>query len=90
MAKDVNLVTREYIDRILDSTGEKYEPLGRFVCADKSEDGVPIWVAVDNTTGEAFTEEFFTKTAATRWLHGLKVSNRFGEMLERSQRRTQI
>lgn len=28
------------------------------------------WVAVDNTTRDAWTEEFFWKRQATRWLHG--------------------
>lgn len=28
------------------------------------------WVAVDNTTGDAWTEEFFRKRQAIRWLRG--------------------
>lgn len=53
-----------------------------FVCEEKME-GVPheIYVAVDNRTGEAITEEFNTYYAATMWLRGRKIKNRFGELL---------
>lgn len=38
-------VSREYLDRILDSPGETYEPRGLFLC-DQWIGGVQIWTAM--------------------------------------------
>ncbi len=87
MANDIELVSRKFIYRLLDSTGEKYEPLGKFICLDIDEDGGGVvWTAVDNSTGEAFTEEFTKRGSATRWLHGHPARNRYGEMLNERRR----
>lgn len=40
-------------------------PLGLFLTKERR-----TWVAVDNTTGDAWTEEFFRKRQAVRWLRG--------------------
>lgn len=81
MANDVQLISREYLDTILNSTGEKYEPFGKFICADIDDDGGVVWTAVDNSNGEARTEEFRKRGTATRWLHGYRVTNLQGDLL---------
>ena len=40
-------------------------PLGLFLTKEGRK-----WVAVDNTTGDAWTEEFSQKRQAVRWLRG--------------------
>lgn len=40
-------------------------PLGLFLTKEGR-----IWVAVDNTTGDAWTEDFSRKRQAVRWLRG--------------------
>lgn len=44
---------------------ERYQPYGRFLAKDGSR-----WVAVDNSTGDAWTEDFNSKRDAVRWLRG--------------------
>jgi hypothetical protein len=81
MGLDYKIISREYANRILDSPGEKYEPYGKFL-VEEMIDGEAVWTAIDNSDGEAFTEEFKTRHAAVRWLHGYTVTDRFGEMHE--------
>lgn len=45
----------------------RYKPYGRFLL---QEDG--IWVAIDNSDGNAWTEEFYNKTVALNWLCEVK------------------
>lgn len=45
---------------------ERRTPLGLFLTKEGH-----IWVAVDNTTGDAWTEEFSRKRQAVRWLRGM-------------------
>ncbi len=80
MKNDIQLITREYANKILDSTGKKYKPLGLFLISDE-EDGETIWTAIDNSTGDAWTEEFDTRNRAVRWLHGHPTTDRFGNKL---------
>ncbi len=40
-------------------------PMGLFLTREDR-----VWVAVDNTTGDAWTEEFRWKHQAVRWLRG--------------------
>lgn len=75
---NVKLVDRIFLDRLFNS--HDYEPRGMFVCAEEIC-GETVWTAVDNRTGEAFTEEFRTRYAATMWLHGRKIKNIYGELL---------
>ena len=42
---------------------ERYAPRGLFLAKEGR-----TWVAVDNTTGDAWTEEFSRKRQAVRWL----------------------
>lgn len=44
---------------------ERRTPLGLFLTNEGR-----IWVAVDNSTGDAWTEEFSRKRQAIRWLRG--------------------
>ena len=41
------------------------EPIGLFYCKEGN-----IWVAVDNSTGDAWTEEFYYESLARDWLVG--------------------
>lgn len=51
------------INSVDDSKDGHYYPLGRFLAYD-----APLWVAVDNECGCAWTEEFTNKTVALNWL----------------------
>ena len=42
------------------------KPMGAFLMFDEFQENP--WVAIDNTTGDAFTEEFKTKRQAIKWL----------------------
>lgn len=75
---NIKLVDRIFLERLFNS--DDYEPRGMFVCEEKIG-GETVWTAVDNRTGEAFTEEFRTRHAAVMWLHGRKVKNIYGELL---------
>ena len=44
---------------------ERRTPLGLFLTKEGR-----TWVAVDNTTGDAWTEDFSRKHQAVRWLRG--------------------
>lgn len=46
------------------------QPLGLFFLNDKTGDGRKVYVGIDNSTGDAWTEEFGSKTACVRWLRG--------------------
>ncbi len=77
---DYKSVDRDFINRLINSPGEKYEPIGKFICEDDVS-GTIIWTAVDNGTGDAWTEEFGNRMMAVRWLHGYRVRNIYGEVL---------
>jgi hypothetical protein len=61
------LIDQESARRILGSgeDGGEYEPIGRYYL---QENGV--WVGIDNSTGDAWTEEFPTKRKCLKWLRG--------------------
>ena len=50
---------------ILGQVIEQRTPCGLFLTKEGRK-----WVAVDNTTGDAWTEEFSRKHQAVRWLRG--------------------
>lgn len=50
---------------ILDEIIESRTPNGHFLAKEGRK-----WVAVDNSTGDAWTEEFSSKRQAIRWLRG--------------------
>lgn len=51
--------------RELEDVIDRRTPLGLFLTKEGRK-----WVAVDNTTGDAWTEEFRWKRQAVRWLRG--------------------
>ncbi len=57
----IRRVSLEFIGRVI----EDRTPCGRFL----TKEGLK-WVAVDNSTGDAWTEEFTRKRQAIRWLRG--------------------
>ena len=64
---EYELTTPSMILKILysvdDSKDGRYYPYGKFLAYD-----APLWVAVDNECGCAWTEEFTNKTVALNWL----------------------
>lgn len=66
-------VSREFLDRVLDSPGESYEPRGLFLCRQEI-DGEEVWTAMRNENGEGLTEDFKSRKPAVRWLHGYGAS----------------
>ena len=48
-----------------DGTGGHYEPLGLFYLEEREQ-----FVGIDNSTGDAWTEEFADKEGCLRWLRG--------------------
>lgn len=79
-AKPVYDMSREEIYRMLGAPNGSYEPIGRFI-VEEVVDGTTIYTAVDNSRGEALIEEFATRRRAVLWLHGYKVINRYGDVL---------
>ena len=80
---DIVQVTRAFLDELFDS--DDYTPRGRFICEDVVN-GKIVWVAVDNSNGEALTEEFFMQAHAVKWLNGKQIVNRFGEVLNEGKK----
>lgn len=83
--KDIKFVAREFLDVLFNSPGKKYTPFGKFVCRDEVN-GKVVWVAVDNSHGDAYTEEFTKRKNAVMWLHGYPVQNIQGEPLNEMER----
>ena len=75
-AQDYKVISRRKMDEMLDEpgVGVEYRPLGMFVCVEEV-DGEWVYTAMDNRNGQALTEDFITKRAAVRWLHGYAVSD---------------
>ena len=65
----IHIVDEDFVSALYDSCDFdrhfEYIPLGLFLYKGETD-----WVAVDNSTGEAWTEVFKTKRAAVKWLHG--------------------
>lgn len=57
----IHRVSSEFLGQVI----ERRTPSGLFLTKEGR-----IWVAVDNTTGDAWTEEFSRKRQAVRWLRG--------------------
>ncbi len=62
----IQKISSEQASEIID----KRVPLGLFCLEGTLADGTPVWVGIDNTTGDAWTEDFKSKAACTRWLNG--------------------
>lgn len=80
---DIVTVSRAFLDELFDS--DDYTPRGKFICEDVVN-GKIVWVAVDNSNGEALTEEFFMRAHAIKWLNGKEIINRWGEVLNEGQK----
>ena len=63
----ISLVTNAFVSQLLSSAeaGGHYEPRGRYMAKDKEK-----WIGIDNTTGDAWTEEFSDAAACLAWLRG--------------------
>ncbi len=57
----IKRVRSEFLGEVI----ENRTPCGHFLTKDGRK-----WVAVDNSTGDAWTEEFSRKRQAVRWLRG--------------------
>lgn len=55
----IRLISRERMHTIID----RYAPIGRYMTREGRK-----WVACDNTTGDAWVEEFDTMKQAVKWL----------------------
>ena len=71
-------VSAEVLHQIIDSGGwdknkgfVKYSPIGAFLGVENG-----VYVAIDNETGDAWTEEFYSKTVALNWL----LFNKYGSV----------
>lgn len=65
-AVTVQKISQEDARRLLnscDGTGGRYEPLGLFYLEEREK-----FVGIDNSTGDAWTEEFPDKESCLRWL----------------------
>ena len=70
---DYQIMSCSQFKKMINDTSKKqYEPIGKFIVQD-----VDCFIAVENSTGEAFTEEFASKRSAIMWLHGYATLNRF-------------
>jgi hypothetical protein len=56
----INLVDINYLDKIINKEVDRKE---HFISFDDNH-----WIAVDNTTGDAWTETFESPVLATQWL----------------------
>ena len=67
----ISKVSMQELHKILDSAERegKYRPYGYFY-AYNPNGKYYNWVAIDNGTGAAWTEEFATETEAIAWLNG--------------------
>lgn len=64
----IQKISQEEARRLLnscDGTGGRYEPLGLFYLEEQEK-----FVGIDNSTGDAWTEEFPDKYSCLRWLTG--------------------
>ena len=73
---EISYITTEECKAILDSGPGDYAPRGLYIVEDTVQipgttRRVPFFVAIDNSTGDAWTEEFYSIIVAKQWLAGL-------------------
>lgn len=63
----VHKVNIQFIDKIIDSCDSrgKYEPLGLYYAYDEKAD---VYVGCDNSSGDAWVEEFVSESECILWL----------------------
>lgn len=66
---EIKKITQEEATKIIDER----KPLGLFYLIEKSPVKGNIYVGIDNTTGDAWTEDFKSLGTCKRWLQGLPV-----------------
>lgn len=64
-ATEIDQETAKLLLDSCDGTGGRYEPLGLFYLEEREK-----FVGIDNSTGDAWTEEFPDKESCIRWLTG--------------------
>ena len=66
----VHKVRTQFIDKIVDSCNSngKYEPLGLYYAYDEKENK---YIGCDNSSGDAWVEEFIFESECVRWLMDL-------------------
>ena len=73
---EISCITTEECKAILDSGPGDYAPRGLYIVQETFQipgttRRVPFFVAIDNSTGDAWTEEFYSVIVAKQWLAGL-------------------
>lgn len=73
---EISCITTEECEAILDSGPFNYAPRGLYIVQETVQipgttRGIQLFVAIDNSTGDAWTEEFHSVTVARQWLAGL-------------------
>ncbi len=83
MDNEIRIISKKEAQQLFDGDSNgNYRPLGKFIFVDIVNDE-PVFVAIDNSTGEAFTEDFKTRYSATLYLHGRSCTNIYGEKLNK-------
>lgn len=59
-------ITKEEADAII----EARKPEGLFYLMSITDSGSKVFVGIDNRTGDAWTEDFKSKSACLKWLRG--------------------
>ncbi len=75
---DIKKLTKEQSHNILNTGFEtgKYKPIGRFYTKEGD-----LYIGIDNSTGDAWTEEFKTKASCFKWLDGGRAKDAHGQWL---------
>lgn len=63
MQKNIEIIDQKKANEIV----ETYKPIGLFLLP-ANKNNVAFWTAIDNLSGEAFSEDFETKENAVLWL----------------------
>lgn len=75
---DIKKLTKEQVSSILNAGFEtgKYKPIGRFYTKEGE-----LYIGIDNSTGDAWTEEFKTKASCFKWLEGERARDAHGQWM---------
>lgn len=85
MAEYIERKSVEFIDKLLKSGCHKpigkHSPKGLFYCIEKDGNGKRIYIAVDNSTGDAWTEEFNSVYSCRKYLMDEPCTTSSGEKI---------
>jgi hypothetical protein len=59
----------------MNSVVEKRKPVGLYLSLQQDDSGTPLLAACDNSTGDAYVEDFHDLAAAVGWLRGEEKDN---------------